>query len=192
MRRAAGGRSVLRQKRDAPPALLRAFPDFFIWHAFCISFARGPEGTLMTSARKWRGRHTAARRRRRFSPGPRRRWRLLPFGTASFAAVDEFLFPITFLWPFFRLALVRPALRRFSGRETVAAIRAKSPADLMAATASRGPRRRFSTPANRIFLPMILFGEGVRLHYLYRMISCLGRNRPRLKSCGRLERRAAP
>ncbi|ABC89669.1 hypothetical protein RHE_CH00858 [Rhizobium etli CFN 42] len=97
----------------------------------------------MTSARKWRGRHTAARRRSRFSPGLRRRWRLLPFGTASFAAVYEFLFPVTFPWPFFRLALVRPALRRFSGRETVAAIRAKCPADLMAATDSLNSRRVF-------------------------------------------------
>ncbi|ARO28895.1 hypothetical protein NXC14_CH00899 [Rhizobium sp. NXC14] len=97
----------------------------------------------MTSARKWRGRHTAARRRRRFSPGLRRRWRLLPFGTASCGAVYDFPFPVTFHWPFFRLALIRPALRRFLGRETVAAIRARSPADLMAAADSRDPRRRF-------------------------------------------------
>ncbi|AGS20719.1 hypothetical protein [Rhizobium etli] len=134
----------------------------------------------MTSARKWRGRHTAARRRSRFSPGLRRRWRLLPFGTASFAAVYEFLFPVTFLWPFFRLALVRPALRRFSGRD-----RCGHQGEMPGGLDGRNGFAEFPPAlfeAGRlIFLPMILFGEGVRLHYLYRMISCLGRNRPRLK-----------
>ncbi|MBX4962916.1 hypothetical protein [Rhizobium binae] len=88
----------------------------------------------------------------------------MPFGTATCAAVLDFLLPVTFFWPFFWLALVRPALRRFSGRDRCGH-QGESPADLMAATDFES-RPAFFKAGKSIFRSMILFGEDVRLHYL--------------------------
>ncbi|KKZ87621.1 hypothetical protein RPHASCH2410_CH11275 [Rhizobium phaseoli Ch24-10] len=81
---------------------------------------------MLTSARKWRGRHTAARRRCRFSPGPSASAVVVAFRHRFLRSCSRFPLAAHFFLAFFRLALVRPALRRFSGRETVAAIRAKA------------------------------------------------------------------
>ncbi|MBB4522183.1 hypothetical protein ACU8MP_02860 [Rhizobium leguminosarum] len=84
-------------------------------------------------------------------------------------AISSFRF--TFHWPFARLALVRPGLRRFSGRPLRPS--GRKPGGLDGRNGLPIPRRSFGTPSNRFFLPMILFGEGFRLHYLYCMISAL-------------------
>ncbi|WSH65983.1 hypothetical protein U8Q05_05665 [Rhizobium ruizarguesonis] len=101
------------------------------------------------------------------------------FGTASFAAVGDFIFLVHFSLVFFRLALVRPGLRRFSGRPLRPSGRKPGGLDgrngLPILPGALLPRR--------IFLPMILFGEGFRLHYLYCMISALVGIDQGMKSC---------
>jgi len=96
---------------------------------------------------------------------------LLRFGTASFAAVCDFLFPVHFSLAFCSACSSSPRIAPVLG-ETVAAIRAK-------ARRTWWPQRIANSPAlfwhavKSIFFPMILFGEGFRLHYLYCMISAL-------------------
>ncbi|WP_164736345.1 hypothetical protein [Rhizobium vallis] len=125
----------------------------------------------MTSVRKWRGRNTAARRRYRFSLVVRRRQRLLRFGTAFCAAVHESGLPPHFLLAFFPTYSSSPALRRFQGRPLRPSGRKPGGLD------GRNGLGFFPLlswhPGKSIFLPLILFGEGVRLHYLYCIILAL-------------------
>ncbi|MBX5161308.1 hypothetical protein HJB89_30000 [Rhizobium sp. NZLR8] len=73
-------------------------------------------------------------------------------------------FPFVFFWPFCRLALVRPGLRRFSGRPLRPS--GRKPGGLDGRNGSPILPALFLLAGKSIFPAMILFGEGVRLHYL--------------------------
>jgi len=92
-------------------------------------------------------------------------------------------FSAIFHWSFFRLALVRPHCA--GSRGSRCGHQGESPADLMAATDLRIPPLLVCEAGKSIFLPMILFGEGARLHYLYCTIQSA------TASFARLKRRAA-
>ncbi|WP_171898265.1 hypothetical protein [Rhizobium leguminosarum] len=79
--------------------------------------------------------------------------------------------PVIFRWPFCRLALVRPGLRRFSGRPLRPS--GRKPGGLDGRNGSPILPGAFLQAGKSIFPLMILFGEGVRLHYLYCMILAL-------------------
>ncbi|MBY4609978.1 hypothetical protein K6M90_20250 [Rhizobium sp. 9T] len=89
----------------------------------------------------------------------------MPFGTASCAAVHDFLLPITFFLAFFSACASSPRIAPVLGERDRCGHQGESPADLMAATDFEF-RPAFFKAGKSIFLPMILFGEDVRLHYL--------------------------
>ncbi|ACE89933.1 hypothetical protein AMC90_CH00892 [Rhizobium phaseoli] len=120
---------------------------------------------MLTSARKWRGRHTAARRRCRFSPGPSASAVVVAFRHRFLRSCSRFPLAAHFFLAFFSACASSPRIAPVLGERDRCGHQGKSPADLMAATDFE-TRPAFFKAAKSIFLSLILFGEDVRLHYL--------------------------
>ncbi|MBX4865524.1 hypothetical protein HJA87_05815 [Rhizobium bangladeshense] len=99
---------------------------------------------------------------------------VVAFWHRFFRSCSRFPLPKHFFLAFFSACASSPRIAPVLGERDRCGHQGESPADLMAA-ADRNPRPRFSQSAIH-FHPMILFGEDVRLHYLYRMILALAEN----------------